>query len=252
MSKVYHHNGMNSTQEKCITLPPNTIHFWYCRFDLDNFRLPYYNTLLSNDEKRKADKFKFLVDQQKYVTFRGILRILLSRYLDKNPEEILFKYGAFGKPDVKTNTALRFNISHSGNMAVFGFVQNYAIGVDIEKIKQDFDPLDLAKSFFSEEEINALSQAKDSVMFQAFYRCWTRKESFIKAVGEGLSYPLDSFAVTMDNDHRAKFLKIDNDQDSKSNWQLHSFVPTQDYIAAITTKGNPKKIEFFDANDFLS
>ena len=89
-------------------------------------------------------------------------------------------------------------------------------------------------------------------MFQAFYRCWTRKESFIKAVGEGLSYPLDSFAVTMDDDHKARFLKIDNTKDSKKDWRLHSFVPAEGYIAAITTDGHPKKIEYFDANDFLS
>lgn len=229
-----------------MTLLPKTIHFWYSRFDLDNSRLPYYNTLLSNDEKRKANKFRFLVDRQKYATFRGILRILLSRYLDKNPEEILFKYGAFGKPDVETNTAMRFNISHSGSMAVFGFVQNYDIGVDVEKIKNDFNALELATNFFSEEEIKALSRTNENERFQAFYRCWTRKESFIKAVGQGLSYPLDSFAVSMDNDHTAEFLRIEGILQPEPIWQLHSFRPAEGYIAALSIKGNPDNIQFFD------
>ena len=235
-----------------LDLKNNTIHIWVGTFDDEVKGSNKYFGLLSEDEKLRASRFRFNKDRECYVIARTTLRLLLGAYLDIAPKEITFKYSEFGKPSYLQNVELDFNVSHSGNRIIIGFSREQTIGVDIEKIKTDFDPLNLAKNFFSREEIAALSQTKESDMFRAFYRCWTRKESFIKAVGEGLSYPLDSFAVTMDNDRQARFLKIDNTQDSKKDWRLHSFVPGEGYIAAITTDGNPEKIEYFDANDFIS
>lgn len=106
--------------------------------------------------------------------------------------------------------------------------------------------MELAGNFFSQEEINALSKIDEKDRCRAFYRCWTRKESFIKAVGQGLSYPLDSFAVSLSDDHTAEFLKIDEPPGHKDSWQLHSFVPAEGYIAALSAKGKPKGIKFLD------
>ncbi len=242
---------MSLITRNSIELDLGHLHVWSATAVKDNRQLNELSELLAADEVERANKYVFEKDRWIYVTAKFLLRSILGNYLNINPKEIAFEYSEFGKPSYLKNIEVDFNVSHSGNRIIIGFAKQQTIGVDIEKIKQDFDPLDLAKIFFSEEEINALSQAKESEMFQAFYRCWTRKESFIKAVGEGLSYPLDSFAVTMDNDHRARFLKIDNNQDSKKDWQLSSFVPADGYIAAITTNGNPNKIEFFDANEIL-
>lgn len=234
------------------SLPKDDVHVWTCRPVEDDNLLDRFLQLLSEDEVIRANKYRFEKDRTVYITAKFLLRSLLGHYLKANPKEIDFEYSEYGKPFYLKNGDLDFNVSHSGNQIIIGFAKEQVIGVDIEKIKEDFDPLDLAKNFFSKEEIKALAQTKESEVFQAFYRCWTRKESFIKAVGEGLSYPLDSFAVTIDNDDEARFLKIFNAQDSKKDWHLNSFVPAEGYIAAITTDGNPKIIEYFDADDFLS
>ena len=230
----------------------SSVHLWSAKAVKNIARLNELSKILSDDEVLRASKYVFEKDKAVYITAKFLLRSCLGRYLDVSPEEIAFEYSEFGKPSYQKNIEIDFNVSHSGNRIIIGFAKNQAIGVDIEKIKQDFDPFDLAKNFFSAEEIKALSKTKDSEMFQSFYRCWTRKESFIKAVGEGLSYPLDSFAVTIDNDENAKFLKIDDSRDAKRDWCLHSFVPATGYIAALTTDGKPKSIEYFDAYDFLA
>lgn len=229
----------------------NNVHVWKVDVSLKDKRSESFISFLSLDEKERASKFKFPKDRAVYITGKFLLRSLLGHYLKTNPKKIVFEYSEFGKPSYLKNVELDFNVSHSGNRIIIGFSKKQIIGVDIEKIKKDFDPLNLANNFFSKEEIIALSQTKNSEMFQAFYRCWTRKESFIKAVGEGLSYPLDSFAVTMDSDDSAKFLKIEGHKESKEDWHLHSFVPAEGYIAAITTNGKPNRIEFFEASDFL-
>lgn len=232
-------------------LGSNSVHVWSCQAIENSDHLNELIKILSEDEVLRANKFRFEKDKAVYITAKYLLRSGLSNYLQLKAKEIIFDYSEYGKPSFMGNVEIDFNVSHSGNRIIIGFARNRTIGVDIEKIKENFDPLELAENFFSEEEIKALSETKESERFQAFYRCWTRKESFIKAVGEGLSYPLDSFAVTMDNDKSTRFIKIDNIQDSKRDWQLHSFVPADKYIAALTTDGAPQKIEFFNADDFL-
>jgi len=205
--------------------------------------------VLAADEIVKANKYRFEKDRAVYITAKYLLRNLIGGYLGLVPERIKFEYSKYGKPYFSNKEVLDFNVSHSGNQILIGFAKKNIIGVDIEKIKENFDPLELAKNFFSKEEIAILESEPD--VYSSFYRCWTRKESFIKAVGEGLSYPLDSFAVTMDADHRAKFLKIENTEESQVNWQLYSFVPKKGYIAAITTSGITDNTTIFDANEIF-
>lgn len=237
-------------QKKTPPLSVGEVHIWSVEALSDSNSLNNLHAFLSRDEVIRANKYRFEKDRAVYITAKFLLRSLLGHYLKINPKEIVFEYSEFGKPSYLYNEELDFNVSHSSNRIIIGFAKKQIIGVDIEKIKEDFEPLDLAKNFFSEEEIKTLESESD--VYRAFYRCWTRKESFIKAVGEGLSYPLNSFAVTMDNDHRARFIKIDNDNESRKDWRLHSFVPAEGYIVAITTNGKPNKIHYFDAKDFLS
>jgi len=244
-------NFLDYIDKKFQPLQKGEVQIWSMKAIEDNKLLDGFTKLLSEDEILRADKYRFEKDRSVYITAKFLLRSMLGKYVGKNPKEITFEYSKFAKPFYLQNAEVDFNVSHSGNQIIIGFSMEAAIGVDIEKIKKDFDPLGLAKSFFSKQEIKALSKTDESDIFQAFYRCWTRKESFIKAVGEGLSYPLDSFAVSLDDDENAEFLKIENPKDSKEDWQLHSFVPAEGYIAAITTNRKPNKIEFFDANDFL-
>jgi len=219
-----------------LELNRDTIQVWYCTFDANKERLETYKELLSKDEKTRSGKFKFDKDKQCYIISRGILRLILGKYLDTNPKDIKFKYTSYGKPLLDFESDLKFNISHSGNMATFAFFKNQEIGIDIEKIKDDFDVLELAQNFFSRSEIEVLEQQPKEDLPKAFFRCWTRKESFIKAEGSGLSFPLDKFAVSLENDEHAKLLETQWDSREKHQWQLFSFKPSAEYIAAVAVK----------------
>lgn len=217
-------------------LPEQTIHFWYCDFNQNRAKLESYYALLSEDERTRSGRFKFDRDKECYIISRGILRLLLAAYLKQQPQDLNFDYTPFGKPFLSHDNSIKFNISHSANMAVFAFVRNVEIGIDIERIKDDFDPLELAQGFFSKKEIQALEKQSKEDLPGAFFRCWTRKESFIKAEGSGLSFPLDQFAVSLDSDQEAELLDTQWDSKEKDHWQLFSFIPAQAYIAAVAIR----------------
>ncbi|MEP3209528.1 MAG: 4'-phosphopantetheinyl transferase superfamily protein [Maribacter sp.] len=217
-------------------LPEQTIHFWYCDFNKNRAKLEPYYALLSEDEKARSGRFKFDRDKECYIISRGILRLLLAGYSKQQPQDLHFDYTPYGKPFLSHDNAIKFNISHSGNMAVFAFVRNEEIGIDVERIKDDFDLLELAQSFFSTKEILALEKQSKKDLPRAFYRCWTRKESFIKAEGSGLSFPLDQFAVSLENDEQAELLYTQWDSQEKEHWQLFSYVPARAYIAAVAIR----------------
>lgn len=235
-------------RSKKIHLEEKTIHVWYCSFEASKNRLNEYFGLLSKDEKQKASRFKFQKDNECYIITRGILRQLLGSYLELTPAEIQFTYTSFGKPLLAFDSSLKFNVSHSGSMAAFAFFQNQEIGVDIEKIKADFDVLELAQHFFSKKEIEALEKQAKEDLPRAFFRCWTRKESFIKAEGSGLSFPLHKFAVSLDHDNKASLLETQWDASEKEIWKLFSFTPAEGYIGAVAVTEATAAIKYYNYN----
>lgn len=241
---------MDVNKEISFQLGNIEAHCWYCSHALNQSRIPVYKKLLSIDEVHKANKFKFEKDRNCYIISRGILRILLGKYLEKHPKNIIFQYSQYGKPSLNSNTTLNFNISHSGNTTVFGFVNDLEIGVDVEKIKIDFDVLDLAKNFFSQREIKSL-ESRPEQLYKSFYRCWTRKEAFIKAKGSGLSFPLDSFTVSLDNNENAKLLETHWDVNEAMEWNFFSFNPSEDYIGSVSLRSMEASIIYQNWDSFF-
>jgi len=235
---------MTSSTNSFVNLKPNTVHIWSINFVVNEDEFNTYHDLLSADEKLRASKFKFYKDKRCYVVTKAALRLLSGAYLSTDAKDILFEYEAYGKPKFKHQTNLNFNVSHSGDLALIGFVYNHTIGIDIEKIKNDFDTFEIASNLFSKQEIDALRKIPEEEQYRAFYRCWTRKEAFIKAKGSGLSFPLDEFAVTLDNDLDADLIWTKWDINEKRQWQLTSFIPFKDYIAALINDYQAK-IEHF-------
>lgn len=232
-----------------IDLKPNTIHIWSVNFIVNDEAFNVYHSLLSEDEKLRASRFKFYKDKRCYVVTKGVLRLLSERYLNIDAKDIKFEYEDYGKPKFKHKTNLNFNVSHSGDIAIIGFVFDHTIGVDIEKIKNDFDTFEIAANFFSKKEISALREIPKSEQHIAFYRCWTRKEAFIKAKGTGLSFPLNEFAVTLDSDLEAKLIETQWDISEKEQWQLSSFIPSKDYIAAHIVDSKIENTQYFNWDD---
>jgi 4'-phosphopantetheinyl transferase len=187
-----------------IPLPTADLDLWH--IDLDGAaHAPEaerkWRALLSPDERERADRFRFDQDRQRFSATRALLRILLAAYLDTSPEQMLFAYSEKEKPRLagsQENSGLAFNVSHSGSAALLGFSLRSQLGVDVEKIRSDFDTDAIAKRFFSPAEQEQLSRVPVEQRHRDFFRCWTLKEAFIKALGEGLSHPLHQFDVSLD------------------------------------------------------
>ncbi|NER13685.1 4'-phosphopantetheinyl transferase superfamily protein [Leptobacterium flavescens] len=243
---------MNPISFNRIELKPQSAHIWHISIDQNKALLKQFGELLSADEKKRAEKFYFAKDRHCFVIAKGALRTLLGSYLQTDPSGIRFQYGSHGKPHLDDSTSLRFNLSHSGDAIVLGFVHDLSIGVDVEKIKDDIELKDIAKNFFSKEEVNALLSLKEEVHPNAFFNCWTRKEAFIKAKGSGLSFPLHEFAVSLEPGKEAELLQTKWDPDEKLKWTLASFEPEESYVGAVAIEGNIPSIVHKNWNEYRS
>jgi len=215
-------------KDKFPILNPNVAHVWLV--EVQNF-IPQLDTfwqILADDEKARADRFVFAKHRERYIVIHGILRQLLARYLQINPQEINFVNNKYGKPQAAN---IYFNITHSHDMALLGFTKISEIGVDIEFIRKDFASSNIAKRFFSEPEVKALSKAKDQT--SAFFNCWTRKEAFIKAIGQGLSFPLNKFDVAIGAKKGSLLLNVRDNKYKVADWSLMSLNAPKNYTAAL-------------------
>lgn len=226
-----------------MKLLENEIQVWY--FEVDDFQgdLGLYKALLSDEELRRSQKFKFERDRKLNVMARSALRILAGQYLGRDPKSFTVSYGEFGKPYFGDCPDFGFNISHSGGYVVLAFGMDVALGVDVERIKTDFDVLPIAQNFFSSTEIESLRRTPKANRYMAFYRLWTRKESFVKAKGSGLSFPLASFSVSMGEE--AQLLATEWNPAECDEWFMRSFLPAPAYVAALSVRAPIRKMDIY-------
>jgi len=201
--------------------------------------------LLSRDEQDRAGRFRFPIHRQRFTAGRGLLRTLLGSYLNIDPREVIFRYSEKDKPrlaDLFAKSSLQFNLSHSDNVILLGFTLGRDIGVDVEKLRVNFNVLEIAERFFSESERNALAALPLSQHHQAFFNCWTRKEAFVKAVGEGLSLPLDQFDVSLAPGQSAELLATRPDPGEAARWSLWALDAGPGCAAAVVVRGSNLRI----------
>lgn len=223
-----------------MPLSSSSIHIW--SVDLYKFSTQFKNffRLLSQDENKRANQYKQEKDKIYYVTARGTLRKILSLYLSTSPKKIKFYYNPYGKPFLRTQIKkhpLCFNLSHSGDLALYIFAIHRRVGIDVEKIHHINDIESIAQRFFSTSEYLKLKFAHHDQL-NSFFRCWTRKEAFIKAIGNGLYYPLHEFEVSLLSNEQATLLKIRNDPLLASKWTLNSLTHFNNYEAAFVFERN--------------
>ena len=202
----------------------------------------HFQALLTPDETERAESFRFDYLRQSFVIARGVLRTVLGRYLGISPDGVQFQYGARGKPALAGHTRLRFNASHSGNLAVFAFSLDCELGVDIEQIRPMPEMREIAERFFCPDEQSELCSLPAHERDSAFYRCWTRKEAFLKALGDGLYAPLDSLRVTLRAADPARLVHIAGDAHAAQAWTLHDLLVDPEYAAALAYKGAPRAL----------
>jgi 4'-phosphopantetheinyl transferase len=215
-------------------------HVWRVRLDLDDVTLRGISESLSPDERARAGKFYFRADRERFVAARGALRAILSRYTGLAPRLIRFSYDRYGKPRLNCEPGdglLRFNVSHSKDLALYAVATGREVGVDLEYVRSDFASLEVAEHFFSRREVEALRALPPVERVAAFFDCWTRKEAYIKARGEGLSHPLYLFTVSLAPGQAAALLLTDEDEQEAARWSLFELLPGPDYRAALAVEG---------------
>ena len=185
-----------ATEPVRIALPGTDIDVWMMCLDLMPVQVRQWENLLSDDEASRAARFHFERDRRRFIAARGTLRLLLGGYLEMAPAAIKFNYGATGKPAIAPPAGtIHFNLSHSGERALYAFSSSRPLGVDIEYLHHDLDHKSLSERFFSPAECAALDRLPDCERKRAFLVHWTRKEAVVKASGEGLSLPIDRLYV---------------------------------------------------------
>ena len=209
------------------------IDLWLFDIEPPLHQLRSLETHLGEDERARAAGFVFDADRNRYIAGRGRLRQILASYLGIAPDHVRFTYNGYGKPalDDAHATELQFNLSHSAGLALLAVSDRYTIGADIERVA----PLkeDVAGYFFSDAERRDLSALPQAEYLEGFFRCWTRKEAFVKAHGEGLSLPLQSFDVSIGTEPAPLLRRLASDPSGPANWKLFNLAPAAGFAAAL-------------------
>ena len=219
------------------SLATDELYLWLAELDVADEQLALLKQPLSDDERERAGRFRFEHDRRHYMVARGILRMLLAHYTNRRAESIRFTYNAHGKPALADSQLCRFNISHSHGWAIYGFTVDREIGVDIERIRPDFAGMDIAQRFFSKAEVEALRRVAEADRTKAFFNCWTRKESFIKAKGLGVFLGLHTFAVTLAPGEKPALLSHDPDPEASQRWKMFELQAPDGFVGAAAVEG---------------
>lgn len=230
-----------SSQKSKLELSSHDVHIWLTRLDSLTMYVQEIAQYLDKDERTRAKRFYFARDRERFIAGRGVLRFILGRYLNVEPNKVRFSYGPYGKPRLAErpgDSTLRFNLAHSNELALYAFTHGREIGIDIEYLRTLPDVGLIADRFFSPREKAILQAFPASQRQAAFYNCWTRKEAYIKATGDGLSRALDQFDVSLDPGNAAHLVNVEIDCDEASRWTLKAFSPAPGYVAALAVEGH--------------
>jgi 4'-phosphopantetheinyl transferase len=221
------------------------IQVWRMSLDRSASEIPEMQDLLSEDENARAARFVFDRHRAHFIAGRASLRRILGRYVGLAPERLEFGYGPRGKPFLKTGSdgdAVRFNLSHTGELALLAVVRAREVGVDVERIRAVKEHLRLAGRYFAPGEVDAIRALPSEVQYEAFFNCWTRKEAYIKALGTGLACPLDGFEVSLAPGAPAALLRINGNPEAPSEWFLQALEPGYGLIGAVALKGKGYRV----------
>jgi 4'-phosphopantetheinyl transferase len=219
------------------------VHLWIVRLEASEENFARALSYLSPDETARTARFHFDRHRRAFALGRAALRALLGSYLGMDARKLDFAYGPQGKPALADSACrLRFNVSNSGNLAAYTFTAGCEIGVDIEQHRELHDFENIARRFFAPEETADLLELPAAERTEAFFHCWSRKEAYIKAMGGGLSIPLDSFQVTLRPGVAAGMVSLGGSPEAARAWTLHDFDPDPEYAGAIAYCDGPRAL----------
>ncbi len=222
---------------------PDEVHVWRVALEGEPRLAERLGAWLAPAERARADRFRFPRDAGRFVIARGRLREILGGYLGLSPERVPLEIGPFGKPRLPdpAHEALRFNLSHSGTLALVAVTGAREVGVDLERMVPELASEDVAVRFFSAWEVQALGRLPTAERVRGFFNCWTRKEAYLKARGVGLALPLDGFAVTLAPGEPARFVEADEPEEA-ARWGLRALEPEADFVGALAVEGGAGRV----------
>jgi 4'-phosphopantetheinyl transferase len=227
------------------TAPPlaeHELHVWRGAVDVPPLLLQRFKSTLNAEERARAERFLVPQARERFIAARGILRELLATYLKTDAKKIEFQYGPQGKPSLSAvhKSQICFSVSHSQGMGLFAFADGCEVGVDVEQIKANFKGMEIASRFFSSEESAALAKLPPELATVAFFGCWTRKEAYVKARGQGLSIPLRCFTVSF-----ADSQQLLRDEGGAA-WSCYAQGPAVGFAGAVVAKGENWGIKYLE------
>lgn len=232
-----------------LVLQDQEIQVWRAWLDLAPADFESVAGALSPDEQARAARFISPRHGRRFSAARGVLREILSRYLDRAPSQLEFCYGPSGKPALAPGSGtdeVRFNLSHSHGLALYAVTRAREVGIDVERIQPDLAEEQIAERFFSPGEAAELRGLPPGAQAEAFFNCWTRKEAYIKARGEGMAIPLNSFDVSLAPGAPATLLSVRSAPEECSRWSLRAITPFAGYVAAVAAGGNAWQLRLWE------
>jgi 4'-phosphopantetheinyl transferase len=227
----------------------DAVHIWTASLHVTDSVLSTYDRLLSCDEKERAERYVFQKDRDRFISRRGILRILLGNYTGKAPEEIRFLYNKYGKPSLDDGNGSKeifcFNGSVSEMWVMYAFSRTLSLGIDIEQEKRNIDFDSIASRFFSLSEIETFFSLKEKARIEAFYNCWTRKEAFLKAKGTGITLGLDQFDVSLEPQNPPLLLRTKFCPEEAARWTLFDLESEPGDKASLAVLGDNIRLTYF-------
>jgi len=223
-----------------FTLAENQVDIWQIDIGGEADSIQERRSLLSSDEVERADRFHFEKHRRRFVKARAAMRQILGAYAGIPAKELSFAYGAKGKPHLSGDaekSAIQFNLSHSQDAAILAVTRGLTVGIDIEWINPEFATEEIATRFFAQGEVECLQTLPVAERADGFFACWTRKEAYIKALGDGLSVPLDSFEVGFGPGTPAALLQVKTDPGEVARWSMYDLEVAQGYRAALVVQG---------------
>lgn len=231
---------------KGYTLGRDEVHVWLTRTAWPAACIGALTEILAPEEQQKAKRFRFQQDAERHIISRALVRLLLGHLLNTRPESLRFRYNGFGKPSIsqaQNKRSLQFNVSHSGDLILIALAVDSQVGVDVERVREDLDIESIAKHLFSAHERADLAALSSDQRHQGFFRCWSRKEAFIKARGEGLSLPGHRFDVTLNPGEPAGLLATRPDPSEASRWVIRDVHVGRHHVAAIAKEGRGCRLD---------
>lgn len=220
------------------------VHVWRASLPVPPAELARYRDLLDPEERARTDRFRFPRHRDRFLAARATLRLILARYTMENPAGLRFEYGPHGKPSLAGEHELRFNMSHSGDLALYAVARAREVGVDLERHRDDVECDQIAHRFFSPAEVAALLALPAEVRRPAFFRCWSRKEAYIKALGTGLALPLDQFDVSLAPGEPARLLQTYHAPETADRWSMWELHPGAGYAGALVAEGQGLQVRY--------